>query len=245
MEYTVHDVAKLSGVTIKTLYHYQKIGLLMPQRIGENGYRYYGEQQLETLQQILFYREFDFSLEQIKTAMQNEPSRLRCLYEQKSLLIARQQRTSHILHTLDEAIVCTEKGVTMSKEKMFSGLNKQEWDEALQPQNDYLKENYDFFLDIGNIDATVMNEKANEAASFMAFMADALREGKNVNDEAVQDAVGKHIQFMKNDMQIDAAGFAAQSRFLMSDDFHRQMLEGQQTGLSYYICFAAESYATM
>ena len=44
-------------------------------------------------------------------------------------------------------------------------------------------------------------------------------------------------------MNIDPEGFAAQSRFLMTDDFHRQMLEGQQIGLSYYICFAAENYA--
>lgn len=48
---------------------------------------------------------------------------------------------------------------------------------------------------------------------------------------------------MQEYMNIDANGFAAQTRFLMSDDFHRQMFEGQQTGLSYYICFAAEAYA--
>ncbi|MGF7144826.1 hypothetical protein HNQ56_003259 [Anaerotaenia torta] len=45
-------------------------------------------------------------------------------------------------------------------------------------------------------------------------------------------------------MKIDAKGFAAQAKFLMTDDFHRRKLEGQQVGLSYYICFAAESYAT-
>ncbi|MGE4549240.1 MAG: MerR family transcriptional regulator, partial [Intestinibacillus sp.] len=105
MAYTVHEVAKLSGVTIKTLYHYQKIGLLMPESIAENGYRYYGDRELEQLQQILFYRELDFPLEKIKAAMQNEPSRLRCLYEQKALLMARQQRISSILHTLEEAII--------------------------------------------------------------------------------------------------------------------------------------------
>ena len=68
MSYTVHEVAKLSGVTIKTLYHYHKIGLLMPESIAENSYRYYGEKELKRLQQILFYRELDFSLENIKIA---------------------------------------------------------------------------------------------------------------------------------------------------------------------------------
>ena len=243
MEYTVHEVAKLSGVTIKTLYHYHKRGLLTPHRIAENGYRYYGEQELERLQQILFYRELDFSLNDIGTAMQSEPSRLRCLHAQKSLLIARKQRMSQILHTLEEAIICAEKGVTMSKETMFAGLNKQEWEAALLPQNEHLQEQYGYHLNTSKIDAEAMNEKANEAAGFMAFMAEALRYGKSVNDEAVHNAIDKHIQFMKNDMEINAAGFAAQSRFLMNDEFHRQMLEGQQTGLSYYICFAAESFA--
>lgn len=243
MSYTVHEVAKLSGVTIKTLYHYQKIGLLMPESIAENGYRYYGDKELEQLQQILFYRELDFPLEKIKSAMQNGPSRLRCLCEQKTLLIARQQRISSILHTLEEAIVYTEKGAAMSKEKMFLGLNKQEWEGALEPQNEYLSENYGYSIDTSTIDTDVMNEKANEATEFITFMANALRNGVSANANEVHSAIHKHIQFMGRSMKIDAQGFAAQSKFLMTDEFHRQMLEKQQTGLSYYICFAAESYA--
>lgn len=243
MSYTVHEVAKLSGVTIKTLYHYQKIGLLMPERIAENGYRYYGDKELERLQQILFYRELDFPLEKIKAAMQNEPSRLRCLCEQKTLLMARQQRTGSILHTLEEAIIYAEKGVIMSKEKMFSGLNQKEWETALEPQNEYLREKYDHSIDTSAIDADAMNESANEAVEFMRFMANALRNGVSVNAEEIRSAVEKHIQFMQRSMKIDAQGFAAQLKFLMTDEFHRQMLEAQQTGLSYYICCAAESYA--
>lgn len=244
MAYTVHEVAKLSGVTIKTLYHYQKVGLLQPESIADNGYRLYGERELELLQQILFYRELDFPLEKIKAAMQNEPSRLRCLCEQRSLLKARQQRTDSILHTLDEAILCAEKGVTMSKENMFTGLNKQDWENNLATQNEHLKENYGVELDTSNIDAGAMNEKANEAVEFMSFMATSLKNGVSVLDKSVHDAIEKHINFLQKDMPLDAEGFAAQSRFLMNDDFHRQMMEGQQTGLSYYICFAAESYAT-
>lgn len=243
MSYTVHEVADISGVTIKTLYHYQKIGLLMPESIAENGYRYYGDKELEQLQQILFYRELDFPLEKIKAVMQNGPSRLRCLCEQKTLLMARRQRISSMLHTLEETIICAEKGATMSKEKMFAGLNKQEWEAALVPQNKYLNENYGYTIDTGVIDPEAMNEKADEAAEFMNFMADAIRKGVSVNADEVQSAIKKHIQFMRQDMDIDAQGFAAQSKFLMTDEFHRQMLEEQQTGLSYYICFAAESYA--
>lgn len=243
MSYTVHEVAELSGVTIKTLYHYQKIGLLMPESIAENGYRYYGDKELKRLQQILFYRELEFSLGNIKNALDNEPDRLNCLSEQYSLLKAREQRLAHILRMLEETIQHEERGVPMSMKKMFNGLNKKEWEEAIAGQNEHLQEKYGFEIDTSEIDAAAMNEKANEATEFMTFMAASLKSGVSVNDKRVSDAIEKHIRFMQQDMSIDANGFAAQTRFLMTDDFHRQMLEGQQTGLSYYICFAAEAYA--
>ena len=243
MSYTVHEVAKLSGVTIKTLYHYQKIGLLMPARIAENGYRYYGDKELKRLQQILFYRELGFSLKNIKKALDNESDRLKCLRDQYLLLKAEEQRLAQILCTLEKTIQHEEEGVPMSKEKMFSGLNKKEWEDAIADQNEYLQKNYGYEMDTSNIDADEMNRKANEAAEFMSFMATSLKNGVSVHDKSVFDAIEKHIKFMQQDMDIDANGFAAQTRFLLTDEFHRKMMEDQQTGLSYYICFAAESYA--
>lgn len=243
MSYTVHEVAELSGVTIKTLYHYQKIGLLMPESVAENGYRYYGDKELKRLQQVLFYRELDFSLEKIKATLDNESDRLQCLNEQYFMLKEREQRLADILHTLEETIQYEQKGETMNKEKMFNGLNKKEWENAIADQNEYLQEKYGYKIDASTINVDVMNEKANEVAEFMSFMAASLKNGVSVNDKSVSDAIEKHIKFMQKDMIIDANGFAAQTRFLMTDDFHRQMTDGQQTGLSYYICFAAESYA--
>ena len=64
--FTVKQLSNLAGITPRTLHHYDAIGLLRPTRIGENGYRYYGEDALLRLQQILFYRELDLPLEEIK-----------------------------------------------------------------------------------------------------------------------------------------------------------------------------------
>ncbi|HUM28158.1 MAG TPA: MerR family transcriptional regulator, partial [Anaerolineales bacterium] len=64
--FTVKQLSTLAGVTPRTLHHYDEIGLLKPSRIGENGYRYYGEDALLKLQQILFYRELDIPLDEIK-----------------------------------------------------------------------------------------------------------------------------------------------------------------------------------
>ena len=74
MLYMVKEIAKLTGVTVKTLHYYHKIGLLEPSEISEAGYRLYRVRDLERLQQILFYRELDFSLKDIKIALENEPN---------------------------------------------------------------------------------------------------------------------------------------------------------------------------
>lgn len=245
MSYTVHEVAKLSGVTIKTLYHYQKIGLLMPERVAENGYRYYGDKELEKLQQILFFRELDFSLEKIKLVMQNEPSRLRCLCEQKTLLMARQQRLGSILHTLEEAIIHAEKGVTMSKEKIFTGLNKQEWEEALSEQNEYLKKEYGYdMLSENGIKPDELNEHSGQATKFMMFMADSLKNGVRPDDTGIKEAIKKHIAYVNEKIYpTNAKSFLEEAEFFLTDDFHRNMYENIQTGLSYYIFAAAKMFA--
>lgn len=244
MLYTVNEVAKLSGTTIKTLYHYQKIGLLMPEVVTENGYRYYGENELKRLQQILFYRELDFPLDSVKAALDHEPDRLRCLGEQQAMLKARQLRLERILLTLEETIQHERKRINMSTDNMFDGLNEDEWKQAFTQQNKHLQEAYDFQLDTENLDVASMNEKAAEATAFMKSMAAALKNNKSIEDEAVVSAIENHLAFLQKDHPIDARAFAEQSRFFLSDEFHRAMLEEQQTGLSYYICIAAENYAS-
>ncbi len=79
MRLTVKELADLANVTVKTLHHYHKIGLLIPNEISEAGYRYYGQAELERLQQILFFRELDFSLEDIARALSGNADRSRIL----------------------------------------------------------------------------------------------------------------------------------------------------------------------
>jgi DNA-binding transcriptional MerR regulator len=67
----ISEVAKLTGITVRTLHYYDEIGLLKPSEITEAGYRLYSREDLEILQQILFFRELDFPLSQIKEIMNN------------------------------------------------------------------------------------------------------------------------------------------------------------------------------
>ena len=69
MEYTINKLAKVAGVTTRTLRFYDEIGLLAPARISSNGYRIYGKKEIDRLQYILFYRELGVSLEEIKNIL--------------------------------------------------------------------------------------------------------------------------------------------------------------------------------
>lgn len=246
MEYTVKQVAEMTGVTVKALHHYHKIGLLLPCRVTEAGYRLYGKNELERLQQILFYRELGFSLADIGQALEGESDRIKCLNRQQELLYAQRQRIDLLLGTISKSIHSTMKGESMSTEDLFKGFDKQGWEKALKPQQEYLKEKYNVdLIDKKEIDPKKMNEQAVETKRFMENMRDFLRAKLPANDESVQKAVAEHLRFLQeHGTKMDAKAYLASNRFLAQDDFHRNMLEDQQIGLSYYLLAVAEKFAS-
>ena len=98
----INEAAELAGVTVRTLHHYDKIGLLSPVKSAENGYRDYGEAELLRLQQIMFLKEVDFPLEEIKE-MLDEPGldRNRMMEAQLDLLLKKKQRLERIIALLE------------------------------------------------------------------------------------------------------------------------------------------------
>lgn len=106
MHLTVSEAAKLSGVSVRTLHYYDQIGLLKPDAVDQqNGYRYYGETALKQLQQILFYRELDFSLKEIAALLSSpkyHPSE--ALNRQRRLLILKKQRLERLITLLDDTL---------------------------------------------------------------------------------------------------------------------------------------------
>ena len=98
----INEAAELAGVTVRTLHHYDKIGLLCPVKSAENGYRYYGEAELLRLQQILFLKEMDFPLEEIKEMLDNPGlDRGRMMEAQHDLLLKKKQRLERIISLLE------------------------------------------------------------------------------------------------------------------------------------------------
>jgi len=101
----ISEVAKLTGITVRTLHYYDEIGLLKPSEITESGYRLYSKDSLETLQQILFFKELDFPLNEIKEIMTNTNyNKGEALNKQKELLVKKRQRIDSLIRLINNTI---------------------------------------------------------------------------------------------------------------------------------------------
>ncbi len=103
MKKSISEMAKISGVSVRTLHYYDEIDLLKPSEvISETGYRYYDEDSLATLQQILFYRELDFSLKEIMKMMKaSDYNREEAFIRQRELLKLKRKRLDQLIGLLD------------------------------------------------------------------------------------------------------------------------------------------------
>lgn len=125
--YSVKKLAQLAGVSVRTLHHYDRLGLLKPSFRTEARYRLYGHNELIRLQQILFYKELDFSLDEIR-ALLEDPSFdvLTALESHKQALKARQNRLTLLLVTIDKTIsTLTGNRVMMTDEELYEGFPKE------------------------------------------------------------------------------------------------------------------------
>ncbi|GGB42704.1 MerR family transcriptional regulator [Virgibacillus dakarensis] len=120
----VKEVADLVGISVRTLHHYDEIGLLTPKNTTESGYRLYSSDNLETLQQILFFRELGFPLKQIKEII-NSPSfdRTEALQMHRNMLLEKRNRLDKMIATIDKTIQHTKGELNMSEKERFEGFD--------------------------------------------------------------------------------------------------------------------------
>ncbi|MEH1013541.1 MerR family transcriptional regulator [Micromonospora sp. CPCC 206060] len=120
MGHPVGRVAQLAGVTVRTLHHYDEIGLLSPSGRTSAGYRSYDDADLERLQQILFYRELGFSLEEIATILDDPGASPRVhLRRQHELLTARIRRLREMVEAIELAMEAKKMGIQLTPEERF------------------------------------------------------------------------------------------------------------------------------
>lgn len=125
--YTVKQLARLAGVSVRTLHLYDELGLLVPAQRTEARYRLYGEAELLRLQQILFYKELDVPLQEIQRILDDPDFDLvQALQQHRTALKARKQRLAALLRTLDRTIDHLTNNTIMEHTELYEGLPKEE-----------------------------------------------------------------------------------------------------------------------
>ena len=156
---TIRELANISGISIRTLHYYDKIDLLKPCRIEQNGYRQYNEESLKRLQQIMFYKEMDLPLLKIKNILsQPDFNQKEAIGDQMDLLIAKRNRLTKMIEMMEQIL---KGNNTMD----FSVFEHNELKEVFTNRIMQLGEEYRQALvdEYGSIDACIEELIKNEA----------------------------------------------------------------------------------
>jgi DNA-binding transcriptional MerR regulator len=201
MSYTVKQLANISGVSARTLRFYDEIGLLKPAYYGENNYRYYQQEQLLMLQQILFYRELGFALDDIQSIIQSHDfDRIDALKSHRITLEGSLERTQKLLETIDKTISHIRGRVIMRDVEMYEGFDPIK-------QQEYEK----YLVEKGGLSQKQINESWDNVRGWKKSNWDAFqKEGDDVNlslvkaldenlkpdSEKVQTIIKRHYQWV-------------------------------------------------
>lgn len=184
----INEVAKVSGVSSRTLHYYDEIGLLKPTKL-ENGYRVYTENDLDKLQQILFYKFLGFKLSKISEILNNKSNKLEILEEQRQLILKEKSRYEQILNTIENTIKSHKGERNMSIEEKFSGFKLEDVKKYEQSAKEkYGEEVIEEAKNRQKGKEDIVNEKFN---SVFRELAECKRLGLELSDDKVQEQVDR------------------------------------------------------
>ncbi|MDF2686356.1 MAG: putative transcriptional regulator [Clostridia bacterium] len=143
MEYTIKKLASLSGISTRTLRYYDEINLLKPVRINSSGYRIYGKTEVDRLQQILFYKELDVNLEDIKKII-NTPgfNAVNALKEHREKLLNKREQLNILIKNVEKTIITEQGVVSMSDKEKFEGFKQDLINENEKTYGKEIREKY-------------------------------------------------------------------------------------------------------
>lgn len=202
MEYTVQKLARLAGVSLRTLRYYDEIGLLKPARINSSGYRIYGQNEVNRLQQILFYRELGVNLESIKDII-TAPTfdELKALIEHREKLLEKREQLELLITTVDKTIASRERSIIMSDKEKFEGFKTKLVEDNEKKYGKEVREKYgDEAVNRSNNKVKNMTQEEYAAitkleAEFIETLHAALQTGDPAG-ELAQKAADLHRQWL-------------------------------------------------
>lgn len=244
---TVRQVARAAGISVRTLHHYDAVGLLKPGHVGANGYRWYGKEELLRLQQILFYRELGMPLAEIG-AILDDPAfdPLTALREHRAALEGRIAQYRDLIQTIDRTIASLERNEEMEDNDYYAGI-------APETRDRWQREAESFWGKeaVAAAQAKARSFSKEQVAAIQAEMESIradfqrlFREGARPASDAVQAVTDRHYRWVSHSWTPDAAAFAKLGRYYVENpEFRGTYDDGELPGCPEFIAKAMSVYA--
>lgn len=242
--WSIAEVARDSGITSRTLRHYHAIGLLIPARIAPNGRRYYEQEQLLRLQQILLLRDLGLSLDMIAEVLQRRSSEstIEVLGRHKEWLLREQLRLGQLIRTVDSTIGNLRKGGEMKPEKVFEGFEH-------NPYEAEARERWgDDAVDASNARMQDWTEQDAELARtgyprVYEGLAALKAEGAGVWNPSVQELIQLHYEVTSLFWTPNREAYKALGQMYVDDDRFRHNIAADDDTVAEYLRDAMTAYA--
>ena len=244
MTWSIAEVAEASGVTARTLRHYHAIGLLEPARTAPDGRRYYGEQELLKLQQILLLRDLGLSLDVVAEVIAHRSPRdtTEVLGKHKEWLLREQLRLGRLVRTVETTIENIENGGEMAPDKVFEGFEHNPYEAEARERwgDEAVDAGYRKMQSWSAADA----EKAKTGYVRVHEQLAVLKaDGADVSEQRVQDVVQLHFEVTSLFWTPTAEAYRGLGQMYVDDErFRRNIGNGDDT-LVEYLRDAMDVYA--
>ena len=244
-DYSVHQLADLAGVSVRTLHHYDEIGLLRPSLRSSAGYRFYRRSDLLRLQQILFFKELDLPFDQIRSILDDPKfDAVESLRQQRQLLMGKVRRTEQLLRTIDQTITSmTEGHMPLTDEELYEGFTpeqaaryEREADEMYDAE--VVRESRQRVRALSKQQWDGIKQEGGEITKAIAEVADLAPEAPEV-----QQLIAKHHAWIEHFYPAPADLYEGLGRLYSEHEEFRNFYEQFRPGLADFMRDAMAVYA--
>ena len=239
MNMQIKEFAEFTGVSVRTLHYYDEIGLLVPAYVDRHtGYRYYDEDSLLRMQQILFYRELDFSLKSIGEILSSPNyDKNKALKEQKHLLMLKKERLEKLIFAIDGAVKGENvmKAFDNSEFEKHKAEAKEKWGKT-----DAYREHEEKTQNYGK---QKWNDLAEGMDRIMAEFAASMRKGETPASAEAQNLVKKlQSHITENYYRCTKEILAGLGQMYVADERFKNNIDRHGEGTAAFICEAIGVY---
>lgn len=248
---TVKQLAAISGVTVRTLHHYDEIGLLKPAHVAANGYRYYGRAEMLRLQRILFHRELGVPLGEIAELLELEgEDQVGVLMRHRERLVAERQRYSQLIQTIDRTVAEIEGKDTMSNADLYKGFSAEKQAEyeawLIERYGEPMRANVERSRKAhGSMSEAEREEAMKEFQSLEQGLAEGLRRGVDPESRVLDPLLDRHRAWVSRmwGRPCPPESYAGLADIYLAHPDFRTRYETIEPGFTEFMTTAMKAYA--